>query len=58
MGFESYRQGAFTKRLADLPDQPDMSARDLKAYFDSSAEELRLSFNELCNALSDFSAAA
>ena len=58
MGFESYRQGAFTKRLADLPDQPDMSARDLKAYFDSSAEELRQSFNELCNALSDLSAAA
>ena len=24
MGFEAYRQGAFTKRLADLADQPNM----------------------------------
>lgn len=58
MGFEANRQQVFSKRIVDLPDQPDMSARDLKAYFDSSAEELRQSFNELCNALSDFSAAA
>ena len=29
MGFESYRQGAFTKRLADLPDQPNMQAAKL-----------------------------
>ena len=28
MGFESYRQGAFTKRLADLPDQPNMQAEN------------------------------
>ena len=41
MGFESYRQGAFTKRLADLPDQPNMQAAELKTYFDSSPEELR-----------------
>ena len=58
MGFEANRQQVFSKRIVDLPDQPDMSARDLKAYFDSSAEELRQSFNELCNALSDLSAAA
>ena len=42
MGFESYRQGAFTRRLADLPDQPNMQAAELKTYFDSSPEELRL----------------
>ncbi len=58
MGFEANRQQVFSKRIVDLPDQPDMSARDLKAYFDSSAEELRQSFNGLCYALSDFSAAA
>ena len=58
MGFEANRQQVFSKRIVDLPDQPDMSARDLKAYFDSSAEELRQSFNGLCDALSDFSAAA
>ena len=45
MGFESYRQGAFTKRLADLPDQPNMQAAELKTYFDSSPEELR---QEMC----------
>mgnify|MGYP000302657088 CR=1 FL=1 len=44
MGFEANRQQVFSKRIVDLPDQPDMSARDLKAYFDSSAEELRQSF--------------
>lgn len=58
MGFEANRQQVFSKRIVDLPDQPDMSARDLKAYFDSSAEELRQSFNGLCDALSDFSSAA
>lgn len=58
MGFEANRQQVFSKRIVDLPDQPDMSARDLKAYFDSSAEELRESFNVLCDALGDFSAAA
>ena len=30
MGFESYRQGAFTKRLADLPDQPNMQGGGAK----------------------------
>ena len=33
MGFEANRQQVFSKRIVDLPDQPDMSARDLKAYF-------------------------
>lgn len=58
MGFEAYRQGTFTKRLADLADQPNMQAHELKAYFDSSPEELRQSFNRLCNALGEFTAAA
>ena len=57
MGFESYRQGAFTKRLADLPDQPNMQAAELKTYFDSSPEELRQALNRLCDALGEFSAA-
>ena len=58
MGFESYRQGTFTKRLADLPDQPNMQAAELKTYFDSSPEELRQALNRLCHALGEFSAAA
>ena len=47
MGFESYRQGAFTRRLADLPDQPNMQAAELKTYFDSSPEELRQALAEV-----------
>ena len=58
MGFEANRQQTFSKRIVDLPDQPNMAASDLKAYFDSSAEELRQSFNALCDALGDLSAAA
>lgn len=58
MGFEANRQKIFSKRIIDLPDQPNMAANDLKAYFDSSAEELRESFNVLYDALDDFSAAA
>ena len=58
MGFESYRQGAFTRRLANLPDQPNMQAAELKTYFDSSPEELRQALNRLCDALGEFSAAA
>lgn len=58
MGFESYRQGAFTRRLSDLPDQPNMQAAELKTYFDSSPEELRQALNRLCDALGEFSAAA
>ena len=51
MGFESYRQGAFTKRLADLPDQPNMQAAELKTYFDSSPEELRPQLRALYQAM-------
>lgn len=58
MGFEANRQKIFSKRIIDLPDQPNMAANDLKAYFESSAGELRESFNVLCDALGDFSAAA
>ena len=58
MGFESYRQGGFTKRVGDLPDQPNMQAAELKTCFDSSPEELRQALNRLCDALGEFSAAA
>ena len=43
--------------LADLPDQPNMQAAELKTYFDSSPEELRQALNRLCDALGEFSAA-
>lgn len=41
----------FTKTVADLPDRPQMTAQALKEYFDSSAEELRVKFNALIDAL-------
>ena len=58
MGFEANRQQVFSKRIVDLPDQPDMQAAELKTYFDSSPEELRQALNRLCDALGEFSAAA
>lgn len=57
MGFEANRRDTFSKRISSLPDQPNMQADDLKAYFDSSPEELRQAFNNLCDALSDLAAA-
>lgn len=57
MGFEANRRDVFSKRISSLPDQPNMQADDLKAYFDSSPEELRQAFNNLCDALSDLAAA-
>lgn len=38
---------AFSKKVSDLPDRPGgtMTAAELKAQFDSSPEELRVSFN-------------
>ena len=58
MAFEANRQNPFTKRLADLPDQPNMQAAELKRYFDASPEELRQAFNRLCDALGEYTAAA
>lgn len=44
----------FTKKIGDLPDKPtpgSMTAAELKAYYDSSPEELRLAFNKLIDDL-------
>lgn len=35
--------------LAALPDEPQLSAQELKAYFDSSPEELRRAVNGVCD---------
>ncbi|AIW03650.1 tail fiber protein [Bacillus phage Pascal] len=43
--------GAFSKLVADLPDVPNMSAAELKSYFDSSPEQLRKFYNNLVIAL-------
>lgn len=39
----------FSKRVADLADQPALSADALKQWFDSSPEELRLALNQICD---------
>lgn len=47
--FENHKIPAFARRLADLPDEPQLSAGELKAYFDSSPEELRRAVNGVCD---------
>jgi hypothetical protein len=42
---------AFTKKVADMADQPSGSPAEIKAGFDAAAEELREYFNNLVNAL-------
>ncbi len=48
----------FKNKIAALADRPQMSAQALKAYFDSSAEELREAHNALVDALEAFGGAS
>ena len=49
MSFSDHKITAFTHKIADLPDQPNLPADELKARFDSSPEELRQSLNAVCD---------
>ena len=49
MSFSDHKITAFTHRIADLPDQPNLPADELKARFDSSPEELRQAVNGICD---------
>lgn len=49
MSFTDYKITQFTHKIADLPDQPNMPADELKARFDSSPEELRTAHNAVCD---------
>ena len=49
MSFSDHKITAFTHKIADLPDQPNLPADELKARFDSSPEELRQSLNAICD---------
>ena len=49
MSFSDHKITAFTHRIADLPDQPNLPADELKARFDSSPEELRTAHNAVCD---------
>lgn len=41
----------FTNKIADLPDKPSMTASALKAYWDSSPEEVRVALNAVVTIL-------
>ena len=49
MSFSDHKITAFTHKIVDLPDQPNLPADELKARFDSSPEELRVAHNALCD---------
>ena len=49
MSFSDHKITAFIHKIADLPDQPNLPADELKARFDSSPEELRAAHNAVCD---------
>ena len=58
MSFADHKIQTFTKKITALADQHNMQPDELKAYFDSSPEELRQAHNSLCDALTAPTAAA
>ena len=44
-----YKITQFSHQVASLTDQPNLTATELKAWFDSSPEELRQSLNAVCD---------
>ena len=58
MDFADNKLTSFTKKIIDLIDQPNMQPNELKAYFDSSPEEVRQAYNGLCDALTTATSAA
>ena len=58
MDFADNKLSSFTKKIIDLIDQPNMQPDELKAYFDSSPEEVRQAHNALCDALTTATTAA
>lgn len=58
MDFSANKQDTYEKRVASLPDQPNMQPNELKAYFDSSPEQLRQAHNGLCDALTEATSSA
>ena len=49
MSFTDHKITQFTHRISELADQPNLSADELKARFDSSPEELRVAHNAVCD---------
>ena len=55
--FKDHQLAAFSQPITSLPDTPNLPAQTLKERFDACPEELRESYNGLCAALDDISAA-
>ena len=49
MSFTDRKITAFAHKIADLPDEPQLPAADLKSRFDACPEELRQSLNAVCD---------
>ena len=49
MSFTDHKITAFAHRVADLPDEPQIPAADLKSRFDACPEELRVAHNAVCD---------
>ena len=49
MSFTDHKITQFAHRVADLPDEPQIPAADLKSRFDACPEELRVAHNAVCD---------
>ena len=49
MSFTDHKITAFTHKVSDLPDEPQIPAADLKSRFDACPEELRVAHNAVCD---------
>ena len=49
MSFTDHKITQFQHRIADLPDEPQIPAAELKSRFDACPEELRQSLNAVCD---------
>ena len=49
MSFTDHKITQFAHRVADLPDEPQIPATELKSRFDACPEELRQSLNAVCD---------
>ena len=49
MSFTDHKITQFAHRVADLPDEPQIPAAELKSRFDACPEELRVALNAVCD---------
>ena len=49
MSFTDHKITQFQHRIADLPDEPQLPAAELKSRFDACPEELRVAHNAVCD---------